>query len=154
MKRFLATGLLVVVSVGIAAAQQPGKAGAAPSSAAAMKAVTDLENKWVVLSKASDGDGLGALLADDFVALDADGTMHTKAEVVARTRKNKWTTNEVANVKVTVHGDSAIATGSWIGKGTDANGKPVDAKERWADTWVKMANGQWQCVVGASAPTK
>lgn len=153
MKRFLATGLLVVLSVGIAAAQQPGTA-AAPAGAAAIKAVTDLENKWVTLSRAGDGEGLGALLADDFVALDADGTMHTKSEVVARTKKAKWTTNEVADLKVTVHGDSAIATGSWIGKGTDANGKPVDAKERWADTWVKMATGKWQCVVGASAPAK
>lgn len=153
MKRFLATGLLVVLSVGIAAAQPPGKP-AAPAGAAAIKAVTDLENKWVTLSRAGDGEGLGALLADDFVALDADGTMHTKSEVVARTKKAKWTTNEVADLKVTVHGDSAIATGSWIGKGTDANGKPVDAKERWADTWVKMATGKWQCVVGASAPAK
>jgi ketosteroid isomerase-like protein len=153
MKRFLATGLLVVLSVGIAAAQPPGKP-AAPAAAAAIKAVTDLENKWVTLSRAGDGEGLGALLADDFVALDADGTMHTKSEVVARTKKAKWTTNEVADLKVTVHGDSAIATGSWIGKGTDANGKPVDAKERWADTWVKMATGKWQCVVGASAPAK
>ena len=150
MKQFLATGLLVVVSVAVAAAQQ--SSNTAPT--AVIKAVTDLENQWVKLSQAQDGDGLGVLLADDFVALDADGTMHTKAEVVARTKKNKWTTNEVANVKVTVHGDSAIATGSWIGKGTDANGKPVDAKERWADTWVKMANGKWQCVVGASAPSK
>jgi ketosteroid isomerase-like protein len=153
MKRFLATALLVVLSFVVAAAQQSGKA-AAPAAAAAIKAVTDLEHQWVALSTASDGDGLGALLADDFVALDADGTMHTKSEVVARTKKNKWTTNQVADLKVTVHGDSAIATGSWVGKGTDANGKPVDAKERWADTWVKMANGKWQCVAGASAPTK
>lgn len=153
MKRLLVTGLLVVLSVGVAAAQQSGKA-AAPAGAAIIKAVTDLENQWVALSKAGDGDGLAALLAEDFVALDADGTMHTKAEVVARTKKAKWTTNEVADLKVTAHGDSAIATGSWIGKGTDANGKPVDAKERWADTWVKMANGKWQCVLGASAPAK
>ena len=153
MKRFLATGLLVVLSVGVAGAQS-SKAAAPAGAAATIKAVTDLENKWVALSKAGDGDGLGGLLADDFVALDADGTMHTKSEVVARTKKSKWTTNEVADLKVTAHGDSAIATGSWIGKGTDANGKPVDAKERWADTWVKSASGKWQCVVGASAPTK
>ena len=57
-------------------------------------------------------------------------------------------------MKVTVHGDSAIVTGSWTGKGTDGAGRTVDAKERWMDTWVKMADGKWQCVGTASAPMK
>jgi ketosteroid isomerase-like protein len=57
-------------------------------------------------------------------------------------------------MKVMVHGDAAVVTGSWTGKGTDADGKAIDAKERWADTWVKMRNGKWQCVASASAPMK
>jgi len=32
------------------------------------------------------------------------------------------------------------------GKGTDPSGKPMDVQERFTDTWVKMQNGQWQCV--------
>ena len=57
-------------------------------------------------------------------------------------------------MKVTVHGDSAIVTGTWTGKGTDGTGKAVDTKERWADTWIKMPNGKWQCVASASATMK
>ena len=45
-----------------------------------------------------------------------------------------------------------MVTGSWTGKGTDGAGKAIDAKERWADTWVKTGNGKWQCIASASAP--
>jgi ketosteroid isomerase-like protein len=154
MSRLLATGMMIVLSLGAAVAQEPAKAGGATSTAAVTKTLTDMEQQWVKLSKAGDGDALGAMLAEDFVALDSDGTMHGKTEVVARTKKAKWVTNEIGDVKVAVHGDSAIVTGSWTGNGTDAAGKAVNAKERWADTWVKTANGKWQCVVSASAPIK
>jgi ketosteroid isomerase-like protein len=62
--------------------------------------------------------------------------------------------NEIADMKVTVHGDSAIVTGNWTGKGTDGAGKAVDTKERWVDTWTKAANGTWHCIASASAPMK
>jgi ketosteroid isomerase-like protein len=49
------------------------------------------------------------------------------------------------------HGNTAIATGVWTGKGTDDKGKAVDTKERWSDTWMRMPNGKWQCVASTSA---
>ena len=148
MKQLLAAGVMVLVGLGIAGAQPaPGKA-ASPS-----QAIIDLEHQWIAASKAANGDALAALLADSFVALDSDGTLHTKADVVARTKKAKWVTNEIGDLKVVMHGDTAIATGTWAGNGTDGTGKAVNAKERWADTWVKMA-GKWQCVSSASAPSK
>jgi ketosteroid isomerase-like protein len=152
MKRLLAAGVIGLLTVGIASAQ--GAGGGQGAAGAVAKALTDMENQWAKASKASDGDTIAAMLAADFVALDSDGSLHNKADVVARTKKAKWVTNEIADMKVLVHGDSAVVTGSWTGKGTDGTGKPVDAKERWADTWVKMANGKWQCVASASAPIK
>jgi len=50
------------------------------------------------------------------------------------------------SLKVVVYGDTAIATGGFKAKGTDAAGKPMDIHERWTDTWVKMPSGKWQCV--------
>jgi ketosteroid isomerase-like protein len=154
MSRLLATGLIVALSFGAVLAQEPAKAGGAMTTAAVTKTLLDMEHQWVALAKASNGDGLAAILAEDFVALDSDGSMHGKSDVVARTKKGKWTTNEIGDLKVNVHGDSAVVTGSWSGNGTDGYGKAVNAKERWADTWVKMANGKWQCVASASAPLK
>lgn len=146
MKRVLAAVAVSLFTAGITLAQ--------PGGSAVAQTLTQMENQWAKASKASDGDGLAPLLAEDFVAVDSDGSMHGKADVVARTKKAKWTTNEISDLKVMVHGDSAIVTGTWAGKGTDGGGKAVDAKERWADTWVKTASGKWQCVASASAPLK
>ena len=73
---------------------------------------------------------------------------------MARTKKAKWVTNELSDMKVAVHGDSAVVTGSWTGNGTDGAGKAIDTKERWVDTWVKTASGKWQCVASAAATIK
>jgi ketosteroid isomerase-like protein len=145
--------VLLTVTVGAALAQQSAKP-AAKSSGPVAQALMDLENQWAKASKASNGDTLAPLLAEEFVSLDSDGTLYGKADVVARTKKAKWTTNEIADMKVTVHGDTGIVTGTWTGKGTDGAGKAIDTKERWADTWVKMPDGKWQCVSSASAPMK
>ena len=114
------------MTVGVALAQEGAKSGAKAASGVA-QALTDMENQWAKASKASDGDALAPLLAADFVMLDSDGSLHNKADVVARTEKPKWETNEIADMKVVVHGDSAIVTGSWTGVGTDGAGNAVPA---------------------------
>jgi len=111
----------------------------------------DMENNWAKASLASDGDALMPMLADDFVNINADGKVLNKSETVERTRKSKWEVSELSEVQVSTHGDSAVVTGVWHGKGTDSMGKSVDARERWADTWVKK-DGKWVCVASASAP--
>ena len=151
MKSLLAAAVVLCLAGGVATAQQP--AGAKPAGGVA-QALIKMENQWAQASKAGDADALAPLLSDNFIALDADGTLRSKAEVLARVKKAKWATNEISDMKVTEHGDSAIVTGTWVGKGTDGAGKAVDAKERWADTWVKTAGGKWQCVASASAPMK
>ena len=153
MKQLLATGAIVLSTVGGALAQETAKGGVQAAGSVA-QALPDMEHQWAKASKAGDGDALAPLLSDDFVAIDSDGSLRTKADVVARTKKAKWVTNEIADLKVMVPGDSAVVTGSWTGNGTDAAGKAVNAKERWADTWVKTAGGTWQCVASASAPIK
>ncbi len=118
------------------------------------KTLMDLEAQWVKAALASKGEALAPLLAADFVSVQSDGRTATKAEYVAMTSKGKWQVSEVSDMKVQVHGNAAVVTGMWTGKGTDGMGKAVDAKERFADTWVKMPDGKWQCVASASAPMK
>ncbi len=153
MKQFLTTGVIVLLTLGSALAQEPAKAGGGKATGTVAQSLMDMENQWAKASMAGNADALAPMLAEDFVALDSDGSMRTKPEALARMKKAKWVTNEIGDMKVMVHGDAAIVTGSWTGKGTDAEGKAIDAKERWADTWVKM-NGKWQCVASASAPIK
>ena len=118
------------------------------------KALLDLERQWVKASSAGDGDALAPLLASDFVSVQSDGTMQTKAVYVANARKGKWQVNDVSDMKVQVHGDSAVVIGIWTGKGTDGTGKAFDGRERFVDTWMKMPDGKWQCVASAGISMK
>jgi ketosteroid isomerase-like protein len=115
--------------------------------------VAALEQKWVDAAKASNPDMLAPLLAFNFVDTDSDGKIVGKTETLARTKAAKWETSQISDVKVMVYGKTAIATGVWVGKGTDENGKAVDSKERWTDTWIKLA-GKWQCVASQSSTIK
>ena len=84
----------------------------------------------------------------------SDGKVTGKAETLATAKATKYDSADYDDVKVTVFGDAAIAMGGFEAKGTDASGKPLDVHERWTDTWVKMPNGQWQCVASHQSLVK
>jgi uncharacterized protein (TIGR02246 family) len=151
MRRLFIAAAIVLLPFGVVRAQE-GASGNASGSVA--QALTDMETQWAKASKAGNGDALAPMLAEDFVQVDSDGSLRGKSEIIARMKKSKWTTNELSDMKVMVHGDSAVVTGTWTGNGTNGDGKTINAKERWADTWIKTANGKWQCVASASAPMK
>ena len=146
MKRMLVVCTLLLMALGSQA--QTSKSGGVEASIAGM------EQQWATAAKAGNADAVAPLLADNFINMDSDGTLHTKTESLSRMKSAKWEMNQISDVKVTAFGNTAIATGGWQGKGTDSAGKPVDAHETWVDTWVKMPGGKWQCVSSASAPAK
>jgi ketosteroid isomerase-like protein len=116
------------------------------SNIEAEQAVTALEQKWLQGQKTNNPDLIAPLLADKIVDTESDGKVYNKTGLMAMTKAIKYTKAEVEDLKVTVFGDTAIAAGGFKGKGTDPSGKPFDVHFRWTDTWVKMPNGQWQCV--------
>jgi uncharacterized protein (TIGR02246 family) len=118
------------------------------------KAVAALEHQWLQAQKTNNPDLLAPLLADKVVVTEADGKVSGRAETLATYKKTHWDSAEYTDVKVTVFGDTAIATGGFKGKGTDEKGKPLDVNERWTDTWVKMPSGKWQCVASQASPIK
>ncbi len=118
----------------------------------AEQTLLDMENQWAKASAASNADAIAPMLSDDFVNTDSDGKVYGKAETLAHIKGAKWQTNQVSDMKTLVYGNTGVVTGAWIGKGTDATGKKVDAKERWTDTWAKMRNGKWQCIASQSTP--
>jgi ketosteroid isomerase-like protein len=139
-------GLLLMVS---AAWSQDNQTGSGTE-----QAIAAAEQRWLQAQKTSNPDQLAPLLADNFVTTASDGKVTGKAETLAATKTIKWDSAETDDVKVTVFGDTAVATGGFRGKGTDGSGKPLDVQERWTDTWVKMPNGQWQCVASQVSPVK
>src|SRR5215831_10829032 len=121
-------------------------ASQAQETAGTERTVTALEQKWVEAVKAHNPDLLTSLLADKFVNTGNDGKVTDKSAALAEFKTNKVDSAALDDLKITVFGDVAIATGAFKVKGTDGSGKPFDVDERYIDTWVKMPNGQWQCV--------
>ncbi len=118
------------------------------------KAVTALEQQWLQSQKANNPDLVAPLLADKFIETGSDGKVTSKAESLANAKATKYDSVAYDDLKVTVFGDTAIATGLFTAKGTDPSGKPLGMRERFTDTWVKMPNGKWQCVASQGSPVK
>jgi ketosteroid isomerase-like protein len=132
-------GLLTLGSAALSQAQE--------TSGSAEKAVAALENQWLESQKTNNPDLVAPLLADKLVSTDGEGKVTNKAELLADAKAHKYASAEYKDMKVTVFGSTAIATGEFKAKGTDASsGKPFDEHDRWTDTWVKMPSGKWQCV--------
>jgi ketosteroid isomerase-like protein len=118
------------------------------------KAIAGLEQKWADAAQASNADMVAPLLAEKLLNTNSEGKTFSKAETLANIKKATWQTNQISDVKVTLFGNTAIATGNWVGKGKDENGKAVDTQERWTDTWMKMPDGKWQCIASHSSTAK
>ena len=118
------------------------------------QAVAALEQQWLKAQQTSNPDLLAPLLADGFIETSSNGKLMGKAEALAGTKASKYDSAEYTGVKVSVFGDTAIATGEFKGKGTDETGKAIESPERWTDTWVKMPNGKWQCVASHASLVK
>jgi ketosteroid isomerase-like protein len=148
MKRTLVLCLIGFVLLSGAAWSQ------AQSSGGTEKAVAALEEQWLQSQKTNNPDLVAPLVADKFIGTGADGKVTNRAQLLADAKASKYDSMEYEDVKVTVFGDTAIATGASKVKGTDESGKPMDAHVRWTDTWVKMPSGKWQCVASHVSPIK
>jgi uncharacterized protein (TIGR02246 family) len=140
--------LIGLFSVGTVASAQ------AQSTDGTDKAVAALEQQWLQSQKTSNPDLLAPLLADKLVITASDGKVTGKAETLASLKTTKYEDADYSDVKVTVFGNTAIATGGFKGKVTDATGKPLDMNERWTDTWMKMPSGKWQCIASHASSVK
>src|ERR1700739_3639561 len=149
MKRTWMWCLVGLLSLGSAALSQDITAGGGTE-----KAVAALEQQWLQSQKTNNPDLVAPLLADKFVNTGSDGKVSGKAETLANAKATKYDSADYDDVKVTAFGDTAIATGGFKAKGTDASGKPLDVHERWTDTWMKMPNGQWQCIASHGSLVK
>lgn len=119
---------------------------AQPASAKTEQGVATLERQWMQSQLTNNAELLAPLLAEKFVATGADGKVTNRAETLAGAKSTNWTSVEYENLQVTAYGNAAIATGVYVAKGTNTAGKPMDVRERFTDTWLKMPDGKWQCV--------
>ena len=122
------------------------------SDAAAIRA---LELKWTESYKQHNIDILSSLLAEDFVITIEDGSIYSKAGYISHSAdpSTKVQVAELSDLKVRMHGDTAVVTGAYHEKG-ESNGKPYEYHDRLTDIWMKVG-GKWQVVASQySVPSK
>jgi hypothetical protein len=141
--------LLGLLSLAVAASSQ-----AQPTSDGTATAVGALEKQWLQSQQTNNPDLVAPLLADKFVYTGGEGKLTNKAAMLADAKATKWDSVDYKDLQITVFGTTAIATGVFVGKGTDASGKPIDDRSRFTDTWAKMPSGKWLCVASQDTPIK
>jgi len=149
MKNRIVLCLLGIISLGVAAVVQ-----ALPSDGAAEKAVAAIEEQWTQSEKTNNPDLLAPSLADKLIYIDIDGSIANRAKFLADAKATKFTSVDIQDFHITVFGHTAVATMVFKAKGTDPKGKPMDYNARWADTYVKMPDGKWQCVLSQGSDLK
>jgi ketosteroid isomerase-like protein len=119
----------------------------------AAKEVATLDARYQAAVKSNDAATMNLILADDFVLVTGRGKTFTKADLLkeARDKTTIYEKQDELEQHVRVWGDTAVVTALlWI-KGT-SEGKPIERKLWFSDTYVKTKNG-WRYVLGqASLP--
>ena len=146
-KRRLVTAVLclTVIPLVVARAQEP-------SEAANVRA---LELKMLDCYKLRQVEVFANILDDDFVITFEDGSTYSKTGYLAYSASSSThiETVEIPEMKVRVHGDTAIVTGVYHEKGVDAQ-RTYDFRDRFTDVWMKNA-GKWRLVAAHySVPKK
>lgn len=108
--------------------------------------VRALEMKWTESYRQHNIEILSSLLADDFVITVEDGSVYSKAGYISHSADSgtKVQVAEMSDLKVRMHGNTAIVTGTYHEKG-ESNGKRYEYHDRLTDCWVKTG-GKWQVV--------
>ncbi len=109
-----------------------------------------MENAWNAAQRDRDTGALDAMVSENFVNTDYDGSFQNKAGFLASVKDPGVTITSAVNndVHVFMYGDTAIVVGGYTTKGT-LKGKPFEHKGRFTDTWVKTGS-KWQCVASSS----
>src|ERR1700727_2327923 len=108
--------------------------------------VRALEEKWTESYKQHNIDILSSLLSEDFVITIEDGSVYSKAGYISHSAdvSTHVQVAELSDLKVRIHGDTAIVTGAYHEKG-QSSGKPYEYHDRLTDVWIK-SGGKWQVV--------
>jgi ketosteroid isomerase-like protein len=96
----------------------------------------------------SEDGAIERYVMEDYALTHSTGKITTRADDLDEARKKdpKYDVFENRDMKVRIHGDTAVVTGRRHMKGT-AGGKPFDSKFQFTDTFVKDA-GRWRLLAG------
>lgn len=148
--------LLMALACSAALGQtKPARAGQSKSAGGAAVGVEaqlkKLEREWFTAVTKNDVATLNRIFADDFTALNSDGSLVTKKQMVELLSSGKMQLDEIRSeeFKLRLYGTTAIVNGrsTYV-----RNGKPLGTSGH-TEVWVKRA-GIWKAVSWVSIPLK
>lgn len=109
--------------------------------------VDQLEDEWRNAILTSDAKALDSLLADDYMAITAAGTLQSRDDTLANLRSGRlhFTTLTITDRKVRFYGATAVVTSLATVEATNAEG-PVTGEYRFTHVYVRDAQGIWKIV--------
>ena len=115
---------------------------------------TDMEKELLKLEKEfaetimrNDLEGLGRIVADDWIIIDPNGEIIDRARFFEVIKSGSLTHDmmESEDLRVRVYGDSAVVTALTRTKGKFM-GQEFSTQERATDAFVRR-DGRWRCVL-------
>src|SRR5262249_36756142 len=107
-------------------------------------ALIDLEQRWADALSRRDANAVGCMLADEFEEVDVDGSLHTRAENLAKIPNRKPGVNRLSRLSARLYGNRGYTRG--LAELVDADGK-VKARVRFTDVFT-YRDGRWQALAG------
>jgi len=109
--------------------------------------IDQLEDDWRNAVLTSDAKAMDALLADDYIAITASGTLQSRDEALATLRSGRvhFTTLNITDRKVRFYGNTAVVTSLADVQATTPDG-PVAGSYRYTRVYVRDAQGAWKVV--------
>lgn len=109
--------------------------------------VLNLEEAFAEAIVKNDVEGIGRLVANDWIIIDADGQMVDRTRFFEVIKSGALTHDmmESEDFRVRVYGESAVVTAVTRTKGKFM-GQEFSTQERATDVFVKR-DGRWQCVL-------
>jgi ketosteroid isomerase-like protein len=148
----------LVVAIPVAAAaqtpdtkQQPA-AAAKPAGGDVEQALMKIERDAAAALLKKDVASFGRVFADDASLTSPDGTVQTKAQLLADVKSGDLVleSTDISDMKVHAYGESAVVTYATTDKGK-YKGQDISGRYRWTDVFVRRG-GTWQIVASQGTP--
>ena len=108
-------------------------------------ALGNLELSWADALNRKDAAAVACILADEFEDADVDGSLHTRAETLAKIPDRKpGRTNRLTDLRAHIEGNMGYTRG--LNEILDTDGKVV-ARVRFTDIFT-YRDGRWQALAG------
>jgi ketosteroid isomerase-like protein len=124
----------------------PAQAAVFPHHDSLHKEIEGLELEWRDALVNNNLPAIDRLLADDYLGIGANGTLETKADVLATHRSGslKITLMNLSDLKIRVYGDTAVVTSKADLDGTNG-GRDISGHYRYTRVY-SYRDGQWRIV--------